>query len=144
MVKLDQKLVDRIKNLQMVYTNRCQPELLIQIPNDYPDIWRKVVHITDEFTSVCPLNPSQPDHARIIIEFEPEDYLVELKSLKFYLTSFRQVLIFHEEAPAIILKDLVGILGDINLTVVGEFTVRGGLHTTVTAINIGWEDSEDE
>jgi len=141
---LDSELVARIKNLKMDYAEEPQPELLIQIPNREKNVQRTVTHQTSEFTSLCPLNTSQPDHATICIVFEPKDFLVELKSLKFYFVSFRQVPIFHEEAPARILKDLLPILGDVVINVTGYFTVRGGLQTEVDAVNIpGTEESRE-
>jgi len=139
---LDTELVAQIKGLKMEYSDRPQSELLIQIPNREKNVPRTVTHQTSEFTSLCPLNMSQPDHATICIIFEPRDFLVELKSLKFYLVSFRQVPIFHEEVPAKILKDLLPILGDVVVNITGYFTVRGGLQTEVDAANIpGTEES---
>jgi len=135
MADLDPELVAQIKGLKMEYKDIPQPELLIQIPNREQRISRTVTHQTSEFSSLCPLNMSQPDHATIEIFFEPGEYLVELKSLKFYLVSFRQVPIFHEEVPARILKDLLPILGDVVLEVDGYFTIRGGLQTKVEAYN---------
>lgn len=129
--KVDPELKRTIKNLSFIYKEEPQPELLLRIPNSFPDSKYTVRHETEEFTSVCPLNISQPDHAKIIIEFQPREFLVELKSLKFFLTSFRDVEIFHEQVPPYILDQLVKLLDPKWIFVTGEFTTRGGLRTTV-------------
>lgn len=131
MSEVSDELKAKIKNLKLVYTSSPQPELLIAIPNQYPKMNYSVRHVTEEFTSLCPLNLAQPDHATITIEFGPKETLVELKSLKYYLTSFRNVPIFHEEVPNRILGDLVTLIKPRWIKVVGEFTVRGGLKTRV-------------
>jgi len=114
-------------------TEEPQPDLLIQIPNQHQEVDYSVSIEAPEFTSLCPLNLSQPDFATISIEYDPREWLVELKSLKFYLTSFRQCPVFHEEVPSIILKALVSLLEPRYLTVTGKFTTRGGIDTSVTA-----------
>ena len=79
-----------------------------------------------EFTSLCPLT-GQPDFATIVIEYEPDKWCVESKSLKLYLGSFRNVGEFHESCVARITKDLVTLLEPVSLMVRGEFTPRGGI-----------------
>lgn len=133
MINLDGSLVSRIKELKLDFGSQPQPGLLIAIPNGNKDIDYAVEITTAEFTSLCPLNLSQPDYACLTIRYGPEDWCVELKSLKYYLVSFRQVPIFHEEVPSVILKDLVGLLSPREIEVVGDFTTRGGLDTTVRA-----------
>lgn len=133
-ISLDQVTVDKIKGLKMGYKDEPQPELLIPIPNHDPDVEYEIEIVTNEFTSLCPLNTSQPDYATIMVKYVPMDTTVELKSLKFYLVSFRQVPIFHESVPATILKDLVNILHPVSMEVVGQFSTRGGLDTTVRAV----------
>jgi len=125
----------RIKTLHMDFTDMPQPELLIPIPNPNPDIDCKIVVTSPEFTSLCPLAVTQPDYATITIEYYPKVFVVELKSLKFYLVSFRTVSIFHEAVVGKILKDLVDVCKPAYMRVTGDFTVRGGLHTTVTAVS---------
>lgn len=134
MINLDQELVSKIKNLKMEFKDEPQPELLIKIPNADKDVEYSVEVSTSEFTSLCPLNTSQPDYATISVRYIPEEWCVELKSLKFYLVSFRNVPVFHEQVPAVILKALVGLLKPKELVVEGQFTVRGGIYTKVTAI----------
>jgi 7-cyano-7-deazaguanine reductase len=92
-----------------------------------------------EFTCLCPMT-SQPDFAEIVIHYVPGERLVELKSLKFYLNSFRNQGIFHEEAVNRIRDDFVEKVGPRKLEVIGHFNVRGGIYTTVRA---AYPDSEN-
>jgi len=85
-----------------------------------------------EFTCLCP-KTAQPDFAEITLCYVPDALLVELKSLKLYLNSYRDRGIFHEEAVNLILKDFVDKVCPKRLEVTGNFNVRGGIHTTVTA-----------
>ena len=85
-----------------------------------------------EFTCLCPIT-SQPDFAEIAINYVPNELLVELKALKFYLNSFRDKGIFHEEAVNKILNDFVEKIHPKKVEVTGNFNVRGGLHTMVRA-----------
>lgn len=84
-----------------------------------------------EFTCVCPLT-GQPDFATIRIRYVPAGLCVELKSLKLYLWSYRDQGTFHEAVTNQILDDLVKALQPKSMTVVGDFNVRGGIHTTVS------------
>lgn len=79
-----------------------------------------------EFTSLCPVT-GQPDYATINITYSPEAYLVESKSLKLYLMSFRNHGEFHESCIRMIGKDLVGLLSPRSLYVRGNFNSRGGI-----------------
>jgi 7-cyano-7-deazaguanine reductase len=85
-----------------------------------------------EFTAICPVT-GQPDFATILIEYQPDQLCVELKSLKFYLFSYRNHGIFHENVTNRILDDLVATLKPRSMTVIGDFGVRGGIYTKVTA-----------
>jgi len=85
-----------------------------------------------EFTCVCP-RTGQPDFATIKITYIPDKLCIELKALKLYLWSFRDQGTFHEAVINKILDDLVGACRPRKMTVVGDFNVRGGIHTTVTA-----------
>ena len=85
-----------------------------------------------EFTCVCPMT-GQPDFGTIRIRYVPDRLCVELKSLKLYLWSFREEGHFHEAVTNRILDDLVNLLHPRSMTVVGDFAVRGGIHTVVTA-----------
>ncbi len=85
-----------------------------------------------EFTCVCP-RTGQPDFATIRITYVPDEICLELKSLKLYLWSYRNQGAFHEAVTNKILDDLVAACKPRQMTVVGDFNVRGGIHTTVTA-----------
>jgi 7-cyano-7-deazaguanine reductase len=85
-----------------------------------------------EFTCLCP-RTGQPDFATIRIRYVPDRLCVELKSLKLYLWSFRNEGHFHEAVTNRILDDLVKATRPRRMTVVGDFYVRGGIHTVVTA-----------
>jgi 7-cyano-7-deazaguanine reductase len=85
-----------------------------------------------EFTCLCPMT-GQPDFATLRIRYVPDRLCVELKSLKLYLWSFRNEGHFHEAVTNRILDDLVRALRPRRMTVMGDFYVRGGIHTVVTA-----------
>jgi len=85
-----------------------------------------------EFTSVCPMT-GLPDFGEIRIVYTPDERCVELKSLKYYLVEFRNRGIFYEAATNQILDDLVALLAPRQMTVVGDFSARGGITTLVTA-----------
>ena len=107
-------------------------EVLEAIPFDYPDSATEVVYETAEFTSVCPWT-GLPDFAHLVIRYLPERRLVELKSLKYYITSFRNVGILQEHAVNRILQDLVHLLSPHSMVVEAHFRERGGLKTTAVA-----------
>lgn len=106
--------------------------ILVTFPYQYPH--RRIVmeHVTPEFTCLCPFS-GLPDFAKITIKYVPNKLCIELKSLKYYLLSYRQVKIFHEHVVNKILEDLVKVLDPIELEVIGEFNVRGGIYTTASA-----------
>jgi 7-cyano-7-deazaguanine reductase len=85
-----------------------------------------------EFTCLCP-RTGQPDFATIHVSYVPDALCVELKSLKLYLWSFRDEGTFHEAVVNRILDDLVAACAPRRMTVRGDFRVRGGIHTVVTA-----------
>ncbi len=85
-----------------------------------------------EFTCVCP-RTGQPDFATIRIQYVTDSLCIELKSLKLYLWSFRNEGAFHEDVTNRILDDLVQACRPRSMSVVGDFNVRGGIHTVVTA-----------
>jgi 7-cyano-7-deazaguanine reductase len=107
-------------------------EILESFPNPAPDRDYTIEHIAPEFTSVCP-KTGQPDFATITLRYVPDLNCVELKSLKLYYGSFRNEGIFYEAVTNQILDDLVAACGPRRMTVVGDFTVRGGIKTVVTA-----------
>ena len=79
-----------------------------------------------EFTTLCPIT-GQPDFATIYINYVPNEYMVESKSLKLYLFSFRNIGIFHEDVVDKILKDLIELLDPMYIEVIGSFNSRGGI-----------------
>jgi len=85
-----------------------------------------------EFTCLCP-KTGQPDFATLYISYVPKKKCIELKSLKIYLTSYRNEGGFHEKVVNIILDDLVSACNPKNMKIVGDFNIRGGIHTKVTA-----------
>jgi 7-cyano-7-deazaguanine reductase len=85
-----------------------------------------------EFTSMCP-KTGLPDFGEIRITYTPDERCVELKSLKYYLLEFRNRGVFYEAATNQILDDLVTLLEPRQMTVVGDFSSRGGITTSVTA-----------
>jgi len=100
--------------------------VLEAISFDYPSSATEVVYETEEFTAVCPWT-GLPDFGRLTIRYVPQDLLVELKSLKYYLTSFRNVGILQEHAVNRILNDLVTLLKPVSMTVEAEYRERGGI-----------------
>ncbi len=104
-------------------------------PIDYHYAGRRDVDIVirqPEFTSVCPMT-GLPDFGRITIKYRPDKKIVELKSLKYYLMQYRNVGIYYEHVVNRILEDLVAALSPKFMEVVGDFTSRGGIDTTVQA-----------
>jgi 7-cyano-7-deazaguanine reductase len=101
-------------------------------PNPRPERDYTVTFECPEFTCLCPLT-GQPDFARIRIEYTPDQLCVELKSLKLYLWSYRDEGAFHEAVTNRILDDLASATRPRRMKVVGEFAVRGGITTLVTA-----------
>jgi len=106
--------------------------ILEGIPFDYSGSATEVVYETDEFTAVCPWT-GLPDFGTITIRYVPDKKLVELKSLKYYLTSYRSVGIIQEHAVNRILKDLVKLVKPLSMTVEAEYKERGGIWTRATA-----------
>ena len=108
------------------------PATLEAFPNPQPGRDYVIAFKAPEFTCVCPIT-GQPDFAEIRIWYIPDSRCVELKSLKFYLASFRNEGTFHEAVTNRILDDLVALLTPRAIEVVGDFAARGGIKTMVTA-----------
>ena len=100
--------------------------------NPHPKRDYVITHVAPEFTSVCP-KTGQPDFGTIEIEYVADNLCVELKSLKFYLQGFRNTGVFYEDLVNRILDDLVAALAPRRMTVTGEFSPRGGMHSVVSA-----------
>ena len=106
--------------------------VLEAVPFDYPSSATEIVYETEEFTFVCPWT-GLPDFARLVIRYIPERSLVELKSLKYYLTSYRNVGILQEHAVNRILQDLVQLLEPVSMVVEADYKERGGIKTKAVA-----------
>jgi len=100
----------------------------------YPDDGapQEVVVDTDEFTAVCPWT-GLPDYGKLVVCYTPDRRCLELKSLKYYLLSYRDVGIVQEHATDRILRDLVAACRPRRMTVTVDYKVRGGLHTVTRA-----------
>ncbi len=106
--------------------------ILESFDNPRPDRDYEIRFVFPEFTSVCPIT-GQPDFATITITYVPNRRCVEMKSLKLYFFAYRNKGIFYEAVINTILDDLVDCLNPRQMTVVGEFAVRGGTAGIVTA-----------
>ena len=107
--------------------------------NEYPDRDYVIEVTIPEFTSMCP-KTGLPDFGTITIRYVPDELCVELKSLKLYIHAYRNVGIFYEHAVNKILDDLVRTCKPRSADVVGEFNVRGGMRTRVSASFPGSEE----
>ena len=128
-----EELKDKVKSLKFEYKSYPQKELLVTMPNPYPDREYEQEIVSSEFTCLCPLNPGQPDYATLTIKYVPDQEIIELKSFKFYLTSYRMVETFYEEATNRILDDLVNAVKPKRMDIVAEWNIRGGIGTKVRA-----------
>ncbi len=108
------------------YPNDYDPSVLESFINKHPQRDYFVKFDCPEFTSLCPMT-GQPDFATIYISYVPEKKLVESKSLKLYLFSFRNHGDFHEDCVNIILEDLIKLMNPKYIEVWGKFTPRGGI-----------------
>ena len=106
---------------------------LDRVPNPHPGTTYLARFTVPEFTSLCPVT-GQPDFAHLVIDYVPGDWLVESKSLKLYLTSFRNHGAFHEDCTVGIAKTLVERLGPIWLRIGGYWYPRGGI-----PIDVFWQ-----
>ena len=105
---------------------------LLTFPYDYPDSDAEVVIDTDEFTAVCPWT-GLPDFGMLVVRYVPNRQCIELKSLKYYLLSYRNVGIVQEHAANRMLRDLVAISQPKRMHLKLDYKARGGIHTVVEA-----------
>lgn len=108
------------------YYSNYTPEVLEAFGNKHPENDYLVTLNCPEFTSLCP-KTGQPDFAKIVINYIPNERLVESKSLKLYLFSFRNHGDFHEDCVNIIMKDLIALMQPRYIEVYGIFNPRGGI-----------------
>ncbi len=124
--EFQQKLRGKIESPQGI-----DPKILEVV--DYAYQGRRDIQVEiscPEFTSLCPLT-GLPDFGKLIIRYTPEQMVIELKSLKYYLLQYRQVGVFYEHLVNQILKDLVSVAKPKYMEILGEFTIRGGISTKV-------------
>ena len=120
------------QNLEIKPTPRDEMELysLDTFPYEFPGREININFEIPEFTSVCPFSDF-PDFATIRLEYIPNERCVELKSLKLYINSFRNVKIFHEHVINVILEDFVRACDPLSVKVEGDFNVRGNIKTVI-------------
>lgn len=118
--------VTLLGNQNTKYEFGYNPDVLETFENKHPENQYMVTFTCPEFTSLCP-KTGQPDFATIYISYIPRHKMVESKSLKLYLFSFRNHGDFHEDCVNIIMKDLVKLMDPIYLEVYGDFVPRGGI-----------------
>jgi 7-cyano-7-deazaguanine reductase len=106
-------------------------DLLETFDNPFPQRDYEIETVCPEFTSLCP-KTGQPDFGTLTITYVPDQRCFELKSLKLYLQQYRNHGAFYEHVTNLILDDLVAVTQPRQMTIVGAFTPRGGIRTTVT------------
>ncbi|HQY21348.1 MAG TPA: preQ(1) synthase [Ignavibacteria bacterium] len=121
-----------MKKINPIETDPNKVKLLETFDNSFPDRNYMIIHRVNEFTSVCP-KTGQPDFGVLTISFIAKKKCIELKSLKYYLQAFRNEGIFYENVTNRILDDLVNALKPKWMEVKGEYSIRGGLNSTVIA-----------
>jgi 7-cyano-7-deazaguanine reductase len=125
-IEKDLEGVTLLGNQNVKYNYEYSPEILEAFSNKHPENDYFVKFNCPEFTSLCP-KTGQPDFAVIYISYVPDKLLVESKSLKLYLLSFRNHGDFHEDCVNIIMKDLIKLMEPKYIEVWGKFTPRGGI-----------------
>ena len=121
-----EETISLLGNQNNTYPDNYAPEMLETFINKHPENDYFVKFNCPEFTSLCPIT-GQPDFANIIISYVPGEKMVESKSLKFYLFSFRNHGDFLEDCVNIIMKDLIKLMDPKYIEVWGKFTPRGGI-----------------
>jgi 7-cyano-7-deazaguanine reductase len=124
--KEEVKDLSLLGNQQVSYSSNYNPDILETFDNKHPNHDYFVKFNCPEFTSLCPIT-GQPDFATITISYVPDIKMVESKSLKLYLFSFRNHGDFHEDCINIIMEDLIKVMNPKYIEVWGKFTPRGGI-----------------
>lgn len=114
----------------MIPSTHPSRDQLETFENHFPGRDYVIEHVCPEFTSVCP-KTGQPDFGTLTFRYVPDRICVELKSLKLYLQSFRNAGIFYENVTNRILDDLVAVLHPRRMTLLAEFTPRGGIRSRI-------------
>lgn len=122
-----------VDSIQMLYGQAAVEEAeLERFPNRTLVRRYEIEFSCPEFTCLCPRS-GFPDFATLYIRYVPDQWCVELKSLKLYINKFRNDKIFHEDVTNMILDDLVELLDPWEIEVVGDFNVRGNIKTVITS-----------
>lgn len=124
-----------LRDLTLLGREAKPSKKLEAFPNRAPERYYLVTLETSEFTCLCPVT-GQPDFATIKVEYVPDQKIVESKSFKLYLWSYRDEGVFHEHVVNVILNDLVKALDPHYAKVTGAFNVRGGIAITVEAEHV--------
>ncbi len=130
-----------LKDLTVLGRSAKPSKKLEAFPNRTPDRYYLITLETNEFTCICPMT-GQPDFANILVEYAPDQKIVESKSFKLYLWSYRNEGAFHEHVVNKILDDLVAALDPHYCKVTGAFNVRGGIGITVEAEHVKTEEAK--
>lgn len=133
--------VSLLGNTGVKYPDQYSPQVLETFINKHPENEYLVTFTCPEFTSLCP-KTGQPDFAKILISYIPRERMVESKSLKLYLFSFRNHGDFHEDCVNIIMKDLARLMEPRYIEVRGEFMPRGGI-SIIPFANSGDSDHQN-
>lgn len=120
-----------VKSAEKHGTKQIRTAELERFPNRTKKRKYTIEFTCPEFTCLCP-KTGFPDFATIFIRYQPDDWCVELKSLKLYINKFRDEGVFHEDVTNIIADDLIKLLDPSEIEVVADFNVRGNIHTVVT------------
>jgi 7-cyano-7-deazaguanine reductase len=110
--------------------SRIEPALLETFPYEYPGREAEIVISTDEWSCVCPFS-GLPDFGTLTVRYVPDAACLELKALKYYLTSYRSVGIYQEHAANRLLDDLVAACRPRRMALELDYRLRGGIHTVV-------------
>ena len=129
--ELKEQYEDLDRRLALRDESAIDTRCLLTFQYDYPEQESLIDMDTDEFTALCPWT-GLPDYGTLKISYVPEGSCIELKSLKYYLLSFRDVGIVQEHAVNRILKDLVAVSLPRCMKVTLDYNVRGGIHTSVS------------
>ncbi len=131
-----------LKDLTLLGRKAQPSKKLEAFPNRTPGRYYLVTLETSEFTCLCPVT-GQPDFATIKVAYVPDQKIVESKSYKLYLWSYRNEGVFHEHVVNTILDDLVKVLDPHYIRVVGEFNIRGGIAITVSAEHVKTPEAKE-
>lgn len=130
-------------DLTLLGNKKAQPSKKLEaFPNRAPGRYYLVTLESNEFTCLCPIT-GQPDFATIYVEYVPDEKIVESKSFKLYLWSYRNEGVFHEHVVNMMLDDLVKALDPHYCRVIGYFNVRGGIAITVDAEHVKTPEAKE-